>query len=95
MVTGSAAFVIKEKLKLLKVSLRRWNLEVYGLVDIRVEDAISKINVCDDKFVYICGADGARGLVNMDVEVDAVSNEISIAACSFWNSIRRWESLLK
>ncbi|XP_058782911.1 uncharacterized protein LOC131657540 [Vicia villosa] len=93
--TGTASFVLKEKLKHLKSSLRRWNEEVFGWVDLKLEDVVKKINVCDDKFVSIHGADGALGLSNMDGEVDAMSHERSEATCSFWNNFRRRESLLR
>lgn len=40
-VQGWKAYVIKEKLKLMKYALRRWNLEVLGNIDskLKIKDA--------------------------------------------------------
>jgi hypothetical protein len=42
-------FVLKEKLKRLKGPLQKWNREVYGCVDSKIEDLITKIELLDLK----------------------------------------------
>lgn len=36
-VKGLGDFVLKEKLRLLKISFRKWNVEVFGWLDLKVE----------------------------------------------------------
>ncbi|XP_058777029.1 uncharacterized protein LOC131651377 [Vicia villosa] len=47
-VSGSCAFVIKEKLKVLRERLRWWNKTVFGWVDLSIDKAVTEINGCDD-----------------------------------------------
>ncbi|XP_058769926.1 uncharacterized protein LOC131643655 [Vicia villosa] len=47
-VEGRGDFVIKENLRLLKNSLRRWNVEVFRKNDLEIEEGIKKINEADD-----------------------------------------------
>ena len=37
-------FRFKEKLRRLKDNLKRWNREVFGILDLNVEEAISQLN---------------------------------------------------
>lgn len=37
---GRSDFVLKEKLKLLKVSIKKWNDEVFGRLDLVVEECV-------------------------------------------------------
>lgn len=37
---GQSDFVLKEKLKLLKVSIKKWNEEVFGRLDLEVEECV-------------------------------------------------------
>ncbi|XP_058773230.1 uncharacterized protein LOC131647348 [Vicia villosa] len=46
-IRGRGDFVLYEKLKKFKERLREWNEEVFGWIDLRVEDASAKINVLD------------------------------------------------
>lgn len=46
-VEGRSDYIIKEKLKILKVSLRRWNKKVFGLYDLKVEEGVKEINNVD------------------------------------------------
>ncbi|CAL0305463.1 unnamed protein product [Lupinus luteus] len=48
-VVGRGSFVFKEKLKLLKNSLKRWNKDHFDLLDKKINDRVSFINVIDDK----------------------------------------------
>ncbi|XP_058745932.1 uncharacterized protein LOC131618791 [Vicia villosa] len=43
-VSGSSAFVIKEKFRILKERLRWWNISVFGWVDCGIEKAVDTIN---------------------------------------------------
>lgn len=43
-VKGRADFVLKEKLKLLKEALRKWNYEVFGILDLEVDKSITTVN---------------------------------------------------
>ncbi|XP_058764508.1 uncharacterized protein LOC131637959 [Vicia villosa] len=47
-VEGRGDFVLKEKLKLLKVKLKWWNVEVFGRYDLRVEEDVRNINMYDE-----------------------------------------------
>lgn len=93
-IVGVISFV-KEKFKLLKESLRRWNIEFFGWIDVRVKNVIKQINVCDDKFVTIYGEEGAFGLLNTNVEGTTISVDKAEASRSFWNNLQRRECLLK
>ncbi|KAK7255418.1 hypothetical protein RIF29_28827 [Crotalaria pallida] len=46
-VQGWEAFILKEKLKLLKHVLKEWNKTVFGDLDKKIEDAVQKINHFD------------------------------------------------
>ncbi|MCH85190.1 LINE-1 reverse transcriptase like, partial [Trifolium medium] len=48
-VSGWKSFVLKEKLKLLKVVLKQWNKEVYGNVDYKIEKTTEEIEVLEVK----------------------------------------------
>lgn len=41
-VTGKKAFVMKEKLKMLRVSLKKWNKEVFGFLDLKIDKAVNE-----------------------------------------------------
>lgn len=43
-IKGRANFIIKEKLKVLKEALRKWNNEVFGYLDLDVDKAVLSIN---------------------------------------------------
>lgn len=55
-IKGRSDFVLKEKLKLLKISLRRWDLEVFGRVNLLVDDNVSEINIVYNLLSYCNGA---------------------------------------
>lgn len=79
-VIGNKAFIIKEKLKLLKGSLRGWNKEVFGKVDLNIDSHVGYLNSLDN--VLSEGWDG--GVVVNQREVSA----------SLWKEIHVNESLL-
>ncbi|GAU22765.1 hypothetical protein TSUD_129770 [Trifolium subterraneum] len=43
-VHGKKAFILKEKFKLLKGCLRKWNREVYGYLDLNIDKTVNDIN---------------------------------------------------
>jgi len=46
-VNGKKAYVIKEKMKLLKEKLRVWNKEVFGWVDLSIDNTVKGLNELD------------------------------------------------
>lgn len=47
-ISGWAGFVLFEKMKLLKLSLKKWHLEVYGGMDSNIEQLIEMIKELDE-----------------------------------------------
>ena len=46
-VRGNFSFVMKEKLKLLRDHLRRWDIESFGKFNLEVGESIKEINLLD------------------------------------------------
>ncbi|XP_058785957.1 uncharacterized protein LOC131660684 [Vicia villosa] len=46
-IEGRGDFILKEKLRLLKDKLRRWNEEVFGRIDLEVEQGVRELNLAD------------------------------------------------
>ncbi|CAK8579097.1 unnamed protein product [Lathyrus sativus] len=46
-VEGRSDFIVKEKLKMLKGSLKKWNKENYGWIDLKVDELMDLINELD------------------------------------------------
>ena len=42
--SGSFSFVLAEKLKALKAILKTWNREVFGRVEVKKSEALSRVN---------------------------------------------------
>lgn len=79
-VSGPKAFVVKEKFKLLKERLRKWNKEVFGVLDLNIEALVRDINALDQ--VLAEGWDG---------EVVVKRKEVS---ANFWKEIHLRESMM-
>ncbi|MCI01064.1 hypothetical protein A2U01_0022088, partial [Trifolium medium] len=47
-IKGKKAFVLKEKLKSLKESLKVWNKEVFGLLDLNIDKTVKELNEIED-----------------------------------------------
>ncbi|KAI5431318.1 hypothetical protein KIW84_035480 [Lathyrus oleraceus] len=45
--TGEVAFVLKEKMKYLKEILRKWKKEVFGILNLEMEDVMRSLNDLD------------------------------------------------
>ncbi|XP_058732795.1 uncharacterized protein LOC131604368 [Vicia villosa] len=83
-VRGRGDFVLYEKLKKLKERLREWNREVFGWIDLKVEDAKEKINTLDKEIE-----------VNMRGVNDEEVLERRLATKDFWNYLNIKESMLR
>ncbi|CAK8534207.1 unnamed protein product [Lathyrus sativus] len=46
-VSGMRAFTLKEKFKLLKADLKKWNIEVFGITGLKVDNAIEDLSKLD------------------------------------------------
>lgn len=82
-VYGRSDFVIKEKLKLLKVCLKKWNVKVFGRLDMEVEDRVERINRADASLV---GCES--GVIK-----DLVANR-KLLSSEFWKKLYMKENLL-
>ncbi|XP_058733800.1 uncharacterized protein LOC131605468 [Vicia villosa] len=83
-VRGRGDFVLYEKLKRLKERLRVWNREVFGWIDLKVEEASEKINTLD-KVIE----------VNFGGGIDKEVIDRSLATKDFWNYLNIKESMLR
>jgi hypothetical protein len=48
-VHGKKAYVLKEKLRLLKECLRKWNREVFGILDLNIDKSVKNLNAIEEK----------------------------------------------
>ncbi|XP_058767553.1 uncharacterized protein LOC131641267 [Vicia villosa] len=76
-------FVLKEKLRLLKDRLRWWNKEVFGRMDLDVEEGVRDINIGDDRLE----------LEAEDLNID-ILKERKEATSRFWTNLRIKENML-
>ncbi|XP_045831189.1 uncharacterized protein LOC123922522 [Trifolium pratense] len=80
-IRGKKAFVLKEKLKLLRESLKKWNKEVFGYLDLNIEKTVSDINEFE----------GLLSSTNGDVDylmLEGLNKD-------FWKQLHFKDSLLK
>ncbi|PNX74944.1 cysteine-rich receptor-like protein kinase, partial [Trifolium pratense] len=80
-VKGKKAFVVKEKLKLLKECLKSWNKEVFGILDLNIDKTVQELNEVEG---LLAGEDVVMDLVRKDV----LNKE-------FWQQLHYKESMLK
>jgi exonuclease III len=80
-VRGKKAYVLKEKFRLLKESLRKWNKEVFGILDLNIENTVKELNEIE-------------GLLGGD-EVDVELTRREGLKKEFWSQLHFKESLLK
>ena len=78
-VEGKKYFVLKEKMKKVKEKLKKWNKEVFGFRDLRIENIVKDLNV-----VETLAAEGGPP------EVD----QRRVLNADFWRELRIKESLL-
>jgi hypothetical protein len=48
-IQGKKAFVIKEKLKRLKIALKTWNREVFGILDLNIDQTVKDLNDLEEQ----------------------------------------------
>lgn len=60
-VDGWMAHVVKEKLKFLKESLKVWNKEVYGIMDLNLEGIVKDMNIMEEEELNVEEWDGENG----------------------------------
>jgi exonuclease III len=80
-VQGRKAFILKEKFKMLKAFLRKWNREVYGILDLNIDQTVKELNDIEG----MLGVDG----------VDLESTRRDGLVKDFWRQLHFKESLLK
>lgn len=68
LIQGRADFVLNEKLKVLKGNLKSWNKEVFGIMDLEVEEAIKNLNDMDRLVADESWIDITIGVVNNRME---------------------------
>lgn len=44
MVEGTKVFFLKDKLKMLRYKLRRSNIEVFGWIDLKIDNVVKELN---------------------------------------------------
>ncbi|XP_058757308.1 uncharacterized protein LOC131630545 [Vicia villosa] len=77
-VHGRGDFVLKEKLRLLKSKLRWWNTNVFGKIDMELEEGVKEINVID----------------NLPLDVEKEVGERQKANRKFWTQLKIRENVL-
>ncbi|XP_058787450.1 uncharacterized protein LOC131661827 [Vicia villosa] len=82
-VEGRGDFVLKEKLRLLKGRLNWWNKEVFGRIDLEIEEGVRDINCGDELLNEMEG----------DFQSEFLQNRKE-ATSRFWNKLRIKENML-
>ena len=82
MVTCNASFTLNEKLKKLKENLKKWNKDVFGVIDLNIEKVVLDLNEMD-RLV----ANDDSGVILSDIR--------KVANTTMWQQLRYKESLLK
>jgi hypothetical protein len=80
-IQGKKAFILKEKLKRLKESLKKWNHEVFGLLDLNIDNTVKELNAIEEQ---LTNEDGDSTILNSKEKVK-----------EFWEQIHFKESLLQ
>ncbi|XP_058774257.1 uncharacterized protein LOC131648523 [Vicia villosa] len=83
-VMGRGDFCLVEKLKALKSQIVKWNKEVYGWINLNIEEAGKEMHFLDNKFAHFAG--------NVSEEVVV---ERSIVAIDFWDNLCKKEGFLR
>ena len=78
--SGSFSFVLAEKLKALKAILKTWNREVFGRVEVKKSEALSRVTYWDEKendFLLFVEETEARNLAREDYKYWSLLEEVS------------------
>ncbi|XP_058776597.1 uncharacterized protein LOC131650915 [Vicia villosa] len=76
-------FILKEKLRLLKDKLRRWNKEVFRKIELEMEDGVWDLNIADERLV-------SNHLASFDDNL-ACRKQSSVR---FWRNLKIKENML-
>ncbi|XP_058752758.1 uncharacterized protein LOC131625938 [Vicia villosa] len=82
-VGGRGDFILKEKLRLLKDKLRRWNKEVFGKIELDMEDGVRDLNIADERLASF-----------NDAYFDANLAFRKESSANFWRNLRLKENML-
>lgn len=83
-VEGRGDFVLKEKLRLLKLSLKRWSVEVFGWIDLKMNKTLKVMN---DLNYQVSNSDCAN--------IDEIALKRELASAGVWNQLNMKEFLLR
>ncbi|XP_058775266.1 uncharacterized protein LOC131649524 [Vicia villosa] len=86
-VEGRGDFVLKEKLRLLKDKLKKWNKEVFGKIDLDIEEGVQDINLADERLASFSNVFSSNSL-----EENVVNRKE--ATSTFWRNLRIKENML-
>ncbi|XP_058763563.1 uncharacterized protein LOC131637014 [Vicia villosa] len=86
-VEGRADFILKEKLRLLKDKLKKWNKEVFGKIDLEIDKGVSDINKGDERLVSLPYVSSS---FTLEENVEARKE----ASSCFWRNLRIKENML-
>jgi hypothetical protein len=78
---GKSAFILKEKMKILKEALKGWNKEVFGIVDLNLEKTVKELNDVEDM------------LANDDYDPTHLNSKELVK--KFWDELRTKDSLIR
>ncbi|KAK2445049.1 hypothetical protein QL285_016023 [Trifolium repens] len=80
-VQGKKAFVLKEKMKRLKLALKKWNRDVFGIIDLSIDSTVKELNDLEDQ------------LANGDIDPAFFNSKEKVR--QFWEQLHSKESLLR
>ncbi|XP_058784900.1 uncharacterized protein LOC131659770 [Vicia villosa] len=83
-VEGRGEFVLKEKLKLLKSRLKWWNINIFGRIELEMQEGIKDMNAMDEW--------DAETSIPMDPEV--VTSKRKLSSSKFWLNLKIKENML-
>lgn len=82
--TGRGNYVLKEKLRQLNISLKKWNIDVFGWIDLKVDTTMQKLNDLDFQ------------VSNLDISIiDKLALRRELASAEVWNHLNLKEGLLR
>ncbi|XP_058779021.1 uncharacterized protein LOC131653012 [Vicia villosa] len=83
-IKGKGDYALYEKLKSLKLTLKEWNKEVFGWLDLRIKEKIDEQHELDQFLILNAGGDASG-----DVEARRVAADV------IWNKLELKEGLLR
>ncbi|XP_058726636.1 uncharacterized protein LOC131597999 [Vicia villosa] len=81
---GRGDFILYEKLKGLKASIRTWNRQVFGWIDLQVSEKVDNLNALDSLLAEHHGED-----------IKSMVDDRHNASKDIWNSLKMKESMLR